>query len=310
MCCLFGMIDYGHSFSGKQKSKMLSALARECEERGTDASGIAYNYNNKLRIYKRPLPARQMKFHIPNGVSVVMGHTRLATQGNAKRNYNNHPFLGRTADGFFSLCHNGVLYNDTALRKTMSLPQTRIETDSYVAVQLIEKQSTLDLNSLKYMAETVEGSFCFTAMDERDNLYFVKGDNPLCIYHYRRLGLILYASTEAILSRGIARMKVVLGKASKVEVNCGEILKIDAYGKMSHGTFNADSLFFPAYYPGGFRCYYPSSASRSASFEDAYLDELRTAARYYGFDGQWVDSWYQEGLTLGEIEELLYTGEI
>ena len=83
MCCLFGMIDYGRSFSGKQKTRMLSVLARACEARGTDATGIAYHYNNKMRIYKRPLPARRMRFRIPDGVPVVMGHTRLTTQGSA-----------------------------------------------------------------------------------------------------------------------------------------------------------------------------------------------------------------------------------
>ena len=48
------------------------------------------------------------------------------------------------------------------------------------------------------MAEEVEGSFCFTVLDRKDNLYFVKGDNPLCLYHYPELGLYLYASTEEI----------------------------------------------------------------------------------------------------------------
>ena len=56
------MIDYGHNFSGKQKSRILATLARECEARGTDATGIAYNYAGKQRIYKMPLPARRMRF--------------------------------------------------------------------------------------------------------------------------------------------------------------------------------------------------------------------------------------------------------
>ena len=36
---------------------------------------------------------------------------------------------------------------------------TSVETDSYVAVQLLEKNKTLDFDSLKSMAEAVEGSF-------------------------------------------------------------------------------------------------------------------------------------------------------
>ena len=90
MCSLFGLIDYGKSLSAKQKNKIISALATACEERGTDASGIAYNSRKRLHIYKRPLAAHLMRWHIPDDATVIMGHTRLTTQGNAKHNYNNH----------------------------------------------------------------------------------------------------------------------------------------------------------------------------------------------------------------------------
>ena len=43
---------------------------------------------------------------------------------------------------------------------------TSVETDSYVAVQLLEQQKTLDFDSLQAMAEKVEGSFVFTVLDK------------------------------------------------------------------------------------------------------------------------------------------------
>ena len=43
MCCLFGILDYGHTLSQRQREQMLSILAAACEARGTDATGIAYN---------------------------------------------------------------------------------------------------------------------------------------------------------------------------------------------------------------------------------------------------------------------------
>ena len=46
------------------KNKILNTLARECQVRGTDATGIAYNFNDRLRIYKRPLPARKVKIFL------------------------------------------------------------------------------------------------------------------------------------------------------------------------------------------------------------------------------------------------------
>ena len=132
-----------------------------------------------------------------------MGHTRMTTQGKASRNRNNHPFLGNAAGEMFALAHNGILYNDQLLRRTNRLPKTKIETDSYIAVQLIEQKKVLDFSSLKYMAEQVEGTFTFTVLDKKENLYFVKGDNPLCLYHYPRHGVYLYASTEAILTSAL-----------------------------------------------------------------------------------------------------------
>ena len=73
MCSLFGLIDFKECLSTHTKNKILNTLARECQVRGTDATGIAYNFNDRLRIYKRPIPARKMKIHIPHGVHVSWG---------------------------------------------------------------------------------------------------------------------------------------------------------------------------------------------------------------------------------------------
>ena len=138
MCCLFGFYDYGHSLSAKQKSRLVSALAVAAEARGTDATGIAYLTNSHLSIYKRPLPAHRLRLRIPKVADVVMGHTRMTTQGSSHRNYNNHPFYGQTGSTDFALAHNGVLQNDRSLQVQKKLSVSKIETDSYVIVQLLE----------------------------------------------------------------------------------------------------------------------------------------------------------------------------
>ena len=142
MCALFGWLDYKGIVSNKLLKKLTQSLANAAEERGTDASGIAYVKNGKVTIYKRPKPAHKLRFNAPSGTKAVMGHTRMTTQGNEKFNYNNHPFYGHV-DKNFAFAHNGVLYNDKELRVEKHLPKTKIETDSYVAVQLIEQQGKL-----------------------------------------------------------------------------------------------------------------------------------------------------------------------
>lgn len=306
MCCLFGMVDYGHSLNGRQKSRLISILAAECEERGKDAAGVAYNSRGHLHIYKRPLPAHKLRIAIPDDAWAVMGHTRLTTQGSEKRNYNNHPFLGVAGGKPFALAHNGVLYNDRSLRKAQRLPNTKIETDSYVAVQLLEKSKALDLTSLKNMAEKVEGSFTFSVLDGRDNLYFVKGDSPLCLLHFPRLKLYLYASIEALLDRAVKKLGLPLGKQKRVEAEVGEILRLDQGGEIAKSEFDASRLYQRGYFWG----YSPLCVSVSQGNQDEYIQQLKAVANSCGYTPGAVDRMLQHGFTPEEIEEFLYCGEI
>ena len=97
-----------------------------------------------------------------------------------------------------------MLWNDRGLRHTKHLPKTKIQTDSYVAVQLLEQQKALDFDSLAKMAEQVEGSFSFAVLDEQDALWIVKGDSPLSIAYFPECGVYVYASTAEILNRSHA----------------------------------------------------------------------------------------------------------
>lgn len=311
MCCLFGMIDYKNTLSRRQKTRMVRALAEASEARGTDAAGIAYNTNGDLHIFKYPGAAHTHRFKVPSSASVVMGHTRMTTQGSALKRQNNHPFSGRAHREGFALAHNGVLYNDDFLRKVHDLPETTIETDSYVAVQLIEKQGALNFDSLRFMAEEVEGSFCFTVLDRKNSLYFVKGDNPLCLYHYPELGLYLYASTEEILRNAIGKMRLA-GQPETVTLHCGDILKIDAQGERTQTTFSTEQFicsWSPYFWPKN-PVTLPAKVTNDNGFETAYLEELKTAANWFGYDAALVDTWLEEGFTTDEIEEFLYCGEL
>ena len=149
MCSLFGWLDYQEIMPHRMLRKLSQALANAAEKRGTDAAGISYVRNGEVVIYKRPKPAHKLHFNPPEGTRAVMENTRMTTQGDGKFNYNNHPFAGIAGDTSFAFAHNGVLWNDKQLRKDKLIPDTHIETDSYVACQLIESQQKLDKASGK-----------------------------------------------------------------------------------------------------------------------------------------------------------------
>ena len=291
MCCLFGLIDYGNVFSAREKNKIIKILSTECEARGTDATGIAFNTNTGLHIFKRPIAAHKLWYRIPDNAKVIMGHTRMTTQGSEKLNFNNHPFPGRVGVTNFALAHNGVLHNDIRLQREEQLPITNIQTDSYVAVQLIEKQNTLSFDSIRKMAEKTEGSFCYTILDERNNLYFVKGDNPIALYKFN--GFYIYASTDEILQRALKRLGLM--KFSKVNVSCGDILKI-----ASDGAIEIQRFDFPDYFS------HYSYFTTPAYDDETVMDMLTEYAGYFGIDAEDVIMLYDYGYDEFDIECMLY----
>lgn len=298
MCGLFGFYDYKNSLTAKQKSKLTNALAQAC-----DAAGIAYNSGGRLHIYKRLLPAHFMRFKLPVDVSAVIGHTRLTTQGNAKHNYNNHPFKG-VADTAFALTHNGVLYNDMALRKNLQLPNTKIETDSFVAVQMIEQRGHLDFASLCYMAEQLEGTFSFAVLDEQNRLYLVKGNNPLCLYHYPAVGVYVYASTEGLLQAALQKAAGAWGRAQSIMLDDGDMLRLELDGQVEREYFSTANLLYEyrfLYGGTGWGGYLPSNTS-----DRQYLKELKSVAAGLGVVPEDIDLMLAEGCCLEDIEELLY----
>ena len=303
MCCLFGFVDYAGSLSVKQKGCLIRELSIAAEARGTDAAGIAYNTSRGLQIYKRPLAAHRLHLRIPAEARVVLGHTRMTTQGSAKRNYNNHPFFGHVKGESFALAHNGTIWNDLELRRTKHLPRTKVQTDSYIAIQLIEQQKVLNLSSLKCMAEQVEGSFSFSVLSEQDELWLVKGDNPLTIVRFPAVGAFVYASTAEILNKALARCGNWLGRGEKVDIAMGDIVKIDSRGHITHGAFDA-SKFYRSSWGYWDTPLYPK-APRS---ESEHLVLLKSVAKSFGFTGEMVDRLLDQGFTIDDVENLLYEG--
>ena len=248
MCAVFGFLDYKGKTSNAVLKKMIHYLSIAAEVRGTDATGIAYVRDGSMIPYKKPKPAHKVKLFFPRDTRAVIGHTRFTTQGSEKRNCNNHPFEGHCGKEAFALAHNGVLYNDRELRREQHLPTTPIETDTYIAVQLLEQEQQLDTENIRRTAELVEGSFVFTILKNDNTLFLVKGNNPLTVYHFPALGLYVYASTKSILDNALKKVNLN-GKCCEVDVSEGEILEINSAGNLSRSAFTMQDYIHTMFNP-------------------------------------------------------------
>lgn len=316
MCALFGIIDNKGSISLPLKINLLKSLAKSAEARGTNAAGIAFNTHKKIDIQKAGKPAHRINFNIKWNPAVIMGHTRFTTQGTEKNNYNNHPFSGK--NGSFALAHNGVLYNDKELRMSENLPDSKIETDSYVAVQLIDKYKTADVNfdCLRTMAEKIEGSFCITVLDRENNLYIIKGDNPLVIADFGKFKV--YASTGNILKKAVDASGLGKIHCRIMEPEAGEIWKLGRAGIEKdyfdmYSDYYTDYSYYNSYWnlrDTGYKNYYSAAERKTLKEQEQdYLDNILDYASILGISEEEIYCLLDEGFTLDEICDYLYATE-
>lgn len=292
MCAVFGFLDYKSKISNTILKKLIQNLSIAAEVRGTDATGISYMNHEKVVTFKKAKPAHKMKLYFPRNTRAVIGHTRMTTQGSEKYNYNNHPFEGQCGTETFALAHNGVLYNDAEWKAKYHLPKMPIETDSYVAVQLLEQEKQLHAESIKRMAELIEGSFVFTILRNDNTLFLVKGNNPLTLYHFPALGLYVYASTKSILDNALQQVNLS-DKCCEIDVSEGEILEITSNGKLSKTIFAMQDYTHSVFNPYNW-------------YETEEQEEcLLECCRMFGVSEEDVYLLLDYGFSADEIEEML-----
>lgn len=303
MCAIFGLLDFQGKLTPAQRRAIFRELANAAQIRGTDASGVAYVQNGGIQIQKAPRPACKMRWRIAPTARYLMGHTRMTTQGAASKNCNNHPFPGRAGGRSFALAHNGVFCNDTELRKSRHLPSAKIETDSYVAVQLIEKCGQLSADHLCKMAEVLDGTFTITVLDAENTMYFVKGNNPLTIRLFPRLGCYLYASTDEILNLALNKLGLSRLRQADISIAQGDIMTIDAQGQRTVTRFDDTRLWRPRYF-----CDW-TWHSRSVPSEPEHDDYLKAVMEYgqrHGVPESELRLLMDAGYDAFDIEQLIF----
>jgi len=304
MCAITGFLNYGHKIPHHVLLHLVKALTVAAECRGTDATGISYVNNGEMVTYKKPKPAHKLKFRFPQDTTAVICHNRMTTRGSELHNYNNHPFEGY-ADKPFALAHNGVIYNDTELRKQHYLPEPKIETDSYIAVQLLEEQRSIGFESVKTMAEELLGSYTFSILDADNTLWLVKGSNPLYLVHFPDLNLYVYASTQEIMNKVLKTTHLKKFRHNVIETSEGDIIRIDCFGILQRGQFTPKEedghrfSFFPSSLYG-----WGTTPSHDPEFENSYAALIELCG-YFGVEEDDIMYLFELGYSLSEIEEYL-----
>lgn len=165
-------------------------------------------------------------------------------------------------------------------------------------------KNKLDFESLKFMAESIRGSFSFNILDSDNNIYVIKGDSPISILHFKNAGVYVFASTEYILWRALIESELFVelqqGNFDEISLNGGDILKIKNNGGIGKSKFTYTYSFG--------RMWYEFDSMQMPICNDVYLEEIKAAASMYGITPETVEELYNEGFTFDELEEMIYCG--
>lgn len=188
------------------------------------------------------------------------------------------------------------MQNDIQLREELDLPETEIKTDSYIAVQVLEKYGELSEYSLAQTAEKILGSFVFTFLDSENNSYFVRGNNPLALYKFKA-GFYIYASTELILDAALLTLGILDREHEKTETHIGDIIKIDKDGNLSKSTFDVPDDEYYCLRNFDFRSLFIG--------ESQQIRQLKNYANTIGIDPEDIDMLLDYGYDPDDIEDLI-----
>lgn len=147
------------------------------------------------------------------------------------------------------------------------------------------------------MAESVQGNFTFTVLDEDNSLYIIKGSNPMFLLHFEMLGLYVYASTESIMKNALRKVNMLSFPYTRIETAHGDIIRIDSNGIITRSEFESKEDFRYA----SFMRYYDD-------WEDDYYNQheqlLLEMCNCYGIDEDDVIMLLDYGYSADEIEDM------
>lgn len=223
MCGIMGFLQLnGGRFDGRFKRNITNVLIQS-QTRGKEATGYAYFLPNEKNpeildriIYQKNNQKAEdfvkekhwEELELPK---ILIGHTRLSTQGKPENNLNNHPIVGHKS----VLVHNGKLYNDPFLFREHNLERTG-EVDSEALLRLLEKfiDEGMEVEeAIKKTCSIVSGEYaCAYLHSERPGeLFLFRHGRPLELGYIKDLNVIVFASERKFIEDSFTKYDWYLG---------------------------------------------------------------------------------------------------
>ena len=221
--CGIATIAIGRSARGRIPYEKLRGMTKEIlielSSRGQDASGIAVINEDDVHVFKKPLRPRRLvvrpRFEdilqkIGPRTNFIMLHSRAASVGGNKDNYNNHPIV---ADPIIGI-HNGTLYNEDQLFKSF---RKYFKPEGTVDSEVIFRMLNMYLNkglapkqAMQMVSRQLVGAFTGAAIDMRrtNQMLMFKFGRELAVLNLPHYDTIVTVSEPRFYDHARDKMKL------------------------------------------------------------------------------------------------------
>ena len=199
MCGIFGiLIGENLKLSPKELMQIVNSMFKLSESRGKEASGLAIRFKESIYVLKEPITSSRLvktpkyknlfnhtlKTEGYNGIQLqapllILGHSRLQTNGLSEINTNNQPVVKDGAVGI----HNGIIVNDDKLWKSFSTLKKKYDVDTEVFLSLLQMfraQGKSMVEAVRLVFDHIEGSASVAVQfDDANNLVLATNTGSL-----------------------------------------------------------------------------------------------------------------------------------
>jgi glutamine---fructose-6-phosphate transaminase (isomerizing) len=221
MCGIFGIVARENTLTFRDMEKFSNNLFFLSESRGKESSGITFATEKAIRVLKSPLPATTLiknsyyKYFFEESIKaknsnknelihqpiIMIGHSRLVTDGSPENHNNNQPVI---KDGIVGV-HNGIVVNDDHLWDKFPELTRLMEVDTEVILSLIR----YFLNKPKSITQAVRATYTLIEgaasiallIDNQKHLVLATNTGSLYICTNKKHSIFVFASEAYFLQK-------------------------------------------------------------------------------------------------------------
>jgi len=244
MCGIFGLlIAENLQISHDELRQLVNRLFKLSESRGKEASGLAVRFKNSIYVLKEPITSSRLvktsqyktlfsqtlkaewsPKSQPQPPLLVLGHSRLQTNGKSEINANNQPVVKDGAVGI----HNGIIVNDAKLWHDFPELKKKFDVDTEIFLSLLQmfrRQGKSLEEAMRLVFEQIEGS-ASVAVEFTDINSLVLASNTGSLYMAKSTDgkIVVFASEKFILTQILKNryFQSLFAEKPIVQVKAGE----------------------------------------------------------------------------------------